>query len=448
MISESLHPSAFKSINEDLACSLCTNIPLAPVLSDCQRLYCPSCIEAWQKDVGTCPSCDRNLPGHVGKLTRIIASIHGQLETFCENRERGCEEWVKLSSRGDHFAVCGKAPVMCSNAGCEVVVNRNAVQHHEAKCDHRRVLCDLCTVPVSLALLPAHKETQCPQGMVECCGQKMRRADLDLHAKTCRDRQLVSCPLGCGKSVPHGELEAHVASNLLMHLHLVTVERGSSLHSLQSEVHRLKQTTEALTKEMTKAKAVLQQLQNERREAAWYGMGGWRQEPDGRCLWSVGNLNQRLKEASMKQQAVGPLHIMLPELIWSPHFYTHQSGYRFSLRLDLGSAPSVGLFIHLHQGDNDDNLHWPFNLDYTVQIGSVVSTIMQRDSFMLYSSMGRPPHDYSWGWANFCSITAFKEAIVGDTVDVSIYFHASTQSAPPPRLPSHPEKQYNGGAFC
>lgn len=34
-----------------------------------------------------------------------------------------------------------------------------------------------------------------------------------------------------------------------------------------------------------------------------------------------------------------------------------------------GNSANVGLFVHLHEGDHDDQLPWPFNLDYTVQLG-------------------------------------------------------------------------------
>ncbi len=69
------------------------------------------------------------------------------------------------------------------------------------------------------------------------------------------------------------------------------------------------------------------------------------------------------------------------------------------------------LFVHLHEGDYDEQMPWPFNQDYTVQVGEVISQITQRDSYMHYTSQGRPPHELSWGWANFCTLDAFKEAI-------------------------------------
>lgn len=444
MATDFLPAALFKSVPQDLLCSVCSNVPRNAVMPPCEHICCLPCAENWKNDVGTCPICEMSMVGRtMVPPGRIVLNLYRQLEMSCENKDRGCEAWIPIEDVVSHQANCPKALICCPNSGCGATVGRDTLPIHEANCPHRLVSCALCSATLSFSEMDEHDAKYCPMAEIECCGQKMRRGDLDRHCQQgCRDRQLVPCPLGCGKNVPQGDVEHHISSSLSSHLQLIVSERGNA-HALQQEVFRLTKTSDSISKELQKAKAAIQNLQAERRESAWYGMGGWRQDPEGRCVWSVGNMNQRLKAANLKQQATAPLQCYLPDLLWSPQFYTHQAGYRFSIRLDLGTAPnSIGLFIHLHQGENDDNLPWPFNLDYTVQFGSIQSTITQRDSYYLYSSMGRPPHEFSWGWANFCALSDFKEAIVGDTLDVAIFFHSSTSVPTAGRMPNpDPAKQ-------
>jgi len=306
---------------------------------------------------------------------------------------------------------------------------------------------------VKFNAVSAHRNSICPMAEMECtCGHKMRRADKEQHyGRGCPHRVPVGCPvIGCGRSVPQNELDAHITSTLSKHLQLMSVamqERDGALQRLTEEAQRT-------LKKLQEAEDKVTALEAEKRELRWYGMGLWRTEPDGRSVWTIGNVTQKLKEASLRQHAAAQAHVYLPLLIWSPQSYTHPSGgYRFSLRLDLGNSANVGLFVHLHEGDHDDQLPWPFNLDYTVQLGPIVSQITQRDSYMHYTSQGRPPHELSWGWANFCPLEAFKEAVSQDALDISVWFHTSTTPAPnaapavtpqgatapyPPHYPSQP----------
>ena len=189
------------------------------------------------------------------------------------------------------------------------------------------------------------------------------------------------------------------------------------------------------TQKLAEAEEKIANLEADKHEQSWYGMGLWRRDEGCRNVWTIGNMNQRLKDATLKHQASAQRQpgcsVYVPILLWSPQYYTQASfGYRFSLCLNI-SVHSVGLFIHLHEGEYDDQLPWPFNLDYTVQLGTIQSTITQRDSYMHYTSQGRPPHELSWGWANFCDLNSFKEALQNDSIEITAYFHASHASVTP-----------------
>eukprot|EP00668_Euglena_longa_P001823 GGOE01002140.1.p2 GENE.GGOE01002140.1~~GGOE01002140.1.p2 ORF type:complete len:488 (-),score=154.35 GGOE01002140.1:410-1741(-) len=428
-------------------------------MAPCQHICCPACLEGWK----TCPQCGVSIhPGEFSSPGRIIENLYGKLEMLCEFKGRSCDvrfPFANVSEMEEHVAQCPKAPCCCPNDGCAYTALRELMPEHEPQCEHRLIYCDLCSMAVKVNAVATHKTAVCPAAEIECsCGQKLRRADKEQHSlRTCPHRIPIMCPvIGCGRSVPQGELEAHVNSALVMHLQLMSVamqERDSTLQRLTDEVQRTQ-------KKLTEAEEKITALEAGQRDLSWYGMGLWRGEADGRNVWTIGNMNQKLKEASLKQHAGVQGQLYIPMLFWSPQHYTHPTGgYRFSLRVDLGSSLNVGLFVHLHEGDYDEQLPWPFNLDYTVQLGSIVSQITQRDSYMHYTSQGRPPHELSWGWANFCSVDSFKEAIQQDSVEISIWFHNSSVSGGPmvqqyqphgtatasqnayPRKPSNPHGQ-------
>lgn len=258
---------------------------------------------------------------------------------------------------------------------------------------------------------------------IECsCGQKMRRGEKEQHLLRCPHRVPVVCPVvGCGRSVPQGDLESHISGSLLVHFRLLSVatqERDATISRLSDELARTQ-------KKLLEAEEKIMKHEGDKHETWWYGMGMWRREEGCRNVWTIGNMNQRLKDANLKHNASAQSQVYIPILLWSPQYYTHPTGgYRFSLCLNFGPS-NIGLFIHLHEGEYDDQLPWPFNLDYTVQLGSITSSITQRESYMHYTSQGRPPHELSWGWANFCNLESFKEAIQNDSIDITAFFHAT-----------------------
>ncbi len=79
------------------------------------------------------------------QASRGIRNILAELKIRCEFFERGCRKFVELGDLERHVADCGFAPVVCSNAGCQLEVNKQDLIHHEtAVCELRRVQCHSC----------------------------------------------------------------------------------------------------------------------------------------------------------------------------------------------------------------------------------------------------------------------------------------------------------------
>ncbi|CAB4021941.1 RING finger 151-like [Paramuricea clavata] len=111
-----------------------------------QHLFCRACITRHLTNSQTCPTCMQKL--RIDTLTqapRAVTNFLCELTIRCDFYDRGCVVLIELGDLENHLKECGFAPVVCSNAGCELVVNQRDLVHHEsAVCEQRRVKCHNC----------------------------------------------------------------------------------------------------------------------------------------------------------------------------------------------------------------------------------------------------------------------------------------------------------------
>ena len=134
-------------ISQSFHCIICTNVFKDPVMCrHNEHLFCRACITRHLMNSQTCPTCMEPLT--VDTLTqapRGVRNILAELKIRCEFFDRGCAKFVELGDLERHVADCGFAPVVCSNAGCQLEVNKQDLIHHEtAVCELRRVQCHSC----------------------------------------------------------------------------------------------------------------------------------------------------------------------------------------------------------------------------------------------------------------------------------------------------------------
>ncbi len=134
-------------VSQSFHCIICTNVFKDPVMCrHNEHLFCRACITRHLMNSQTCPTCMEPLT--VDTLTqapRGIRNILAELKIRCEFFDRGCGKFVELGDLERHVADCGFAPVVCSNAGCQLEVNKQDLIHHEtAMCELRRVQCHSC----------------------------------------------------------------------------------------------------------------------------------------------------------------------------------------------------------------------------------------------------------------------------------------------------------------
>ena len=134
-------------VSQSFHCIICMNVFKDPVMCrHNEHLFCRACITRHLTNSQTCPTCMQPLTlDTLTQAPRGIRNILAELKIRCEFFERGCVKFVELGDLKRHVADCGFAPAVCSNAGCQLEVNKQDLIHHEtAVCELRRVQCHSC----------------------------------------------------------------------------------------------------------------------------------------------------------------------------------------------------------------------------------------------------------------------------------------------------------------
>ena len=130
-------------VGHTLHCGICLNVLKDPVM--CQQnehLFCRGCVTPHLMYSETCPSCIQPLTVEsLREAPRTVTNLLSELKIACDYAGRGCEDFVELGNLERHVADCGFAPAVCSNEGCQLVVNKQDLLHHEtAVCELRRII--------------------------------------------------------------------------------------------------------------------------------------------------------------------------------------------------------------------------------------------------------------------------------------------------------------------
>ena len=99
---------------------------------------------------------------------------------------------------------------------------------------------------------------------------------------------------------------------------------------------------------------------------------------------------------------------------YSPPFYTHSKGYKLKLEIEPGESGYLSIYYaRLLEGEHDESLKWPMNVEVTVEMANWFSNnfhILKRIHIGNgnVSVRGRVPKgskeaEGNWGFAEFCS---------------------------------------------
>ena len=96
----------FLSPPPDLVCPICKEILFRPVQSQCQHIFCYTCVQEWLSHAGkqaNCPCCLQHLvPSLFSRAPRILMNVISTLPVLC----RSCKESVPLEQLTIHEQQC------------------------------------------------------------------------------------------------------------------------------------------------------------------------------------------------------------------------------------------------------------------------------------------------------------------------------------------------------
>ena len=133
-------------LSDNLHCAICSCVLRDPSMCKNEHYFCRGCITKHLENSHTCPCCNQDLTVEsLADAPRIVRNLLSEQRIRCDHHERGCQEIVQLGNLASHVAVCGKAPVVCTNEECSREINReDKVRHESEECRFRKVKCRNC----------------------------------------------------------------------------------------------------------------------------------------------------------------------------------------------------------------------------------------------------------------------------------------------------------------
>ena len=399
------------AVPEHYYCSKCSLVARELVLTNCcGESFCQACVVADEN----CPQCgvvkvDTMKPL---KYHRKIAELH----IYCSHKERGCGWSGLLGELDAHLDPdldnCQYADVLCPLSCPQAVPKNKMEQHLLGECIKREHTCQHCGFKATYEDVVDTHLPECKYVPIQCpnfCGVTCEREDLEHHMKMCR-LQEVSCEfreLGCEETFEREKETSHYDQFVSKHLILVArAERQTAALVLEHEKKI------ALTQELEEKVEDLQQKNNtlqsalrvqeekfidlerkfELQEGLLKAYETKLSTQDEQLQEQKLLLKQVFQEkkafntsliSSLKKTGVNisqgftiesfTQKIEEHRICYSPDMYTHLLGYKFCIAVYAGGVStskgkSVSACIHVKNGEYDDNLDWPANAVFSIEV--------------------------------------------------------------------------------
>ena len=271
-------------VGHTLHCGICLNVLKDPVMCrQNEHLFCRGCVTPHLMYSETCPSCMQPLTVEsLREAPRTVTNLLSELKIACDYAGRGCEDFVELGNLERHVADCGFAPAVCSNEGCQLVVNKQDLLHHEtAMCELRRIIScneireEMDTMKVSLVAV----------------NEKLKEVGQKLETRMDKVQENVKAEVG-NVAAEVGNVAAEVG-NVAAKVEMVQGQlnkQGECISQLKADNAELKKSLNEITKQLERmAQQMLQGVHAEqmKKDIAEGGMdrepmvvvaGGWNGE--------------------------------------------------------------------------------------------------------------------------------------------------------------------------
>ena len=200
-------------VDENLVCPICRVALVAPVITQCDHVFCHRCLVQAHALNPVCP-VDRQPLKLLSDTHAAPKIIHNQLDNltaYCPNRPQGCVLVVARSLVENHVTrYCDKTMVPCPHPSCGGTVARRDVGKG---CLHYEVPCEYCERVIQKAGLEEHQDKECPNRKTDCelCGAEFVRHKQEEHTKECPEVEIACrfAPFGCTRQMSRRQVDEH-----------------------------------------------------------------------------------------------------------------------------------------------------------------------------------------------------------------------------------------------
>ena len=140
------------TVDDNFICSICLGVLKNPVQCEHNEHYfCSGCIKKHvEKTSHSCPACQDKLTLEtLRKAPRVVVDLISRYRISCDHQTRGCEAVLELAHLQTHVKNCDFMPVSCSNEGCDEVISKRDVEHHERELCRFKTTWDDCKKTVA-----------------------------------------------------------------------------------------------------------------------------------------------------------------------------------------------------------------------------------------------------------------------------------------------------------
>ncbi|KAK7111855.1 TNF receptor-associated factor 6-like [Littorina saxatilis] len=337
-------------VDNKYICPICLSVMCDAMQTVCGHRFCKSCITrvAGDRPWGRCP-VDKTALRRPEQLFNDVAMRREilSLNIKCRNSNKECTWTGELRDSETHLKDCPLESMTCP-LGCEKQLLRGQMTMHKEECPKRSIVCGHCKESIVFNKMHKHEVVDCSRYPVSCtlCGQTgVPRGEIAHHM----DSTTGSCPqanvvckflsVGCHFQDKRKDMVKHYDANTESHLSL-----------LMNQVVKMTVTNDMLRDELCTAKGKLTETSMQIAEHTETMKQLKERTVCGRLLWKLDLSNMQ----------------PLPNMVFSPPFYSSCPGYQMRLRLDFrgvsdGEDVYSSVFLVLQKGEFDQDLMFPYN---------------------------------------------------------------------------------------
>ncbi|XP_061171996.1 TNF receptor-associated factor 3-like [Saccostrea echinata] len=229
----------FVSLPAKYRCTICRGVLRDAVQTLCGHRACGQCVDQLLTGNPKRIKCPAN-----EEFCVILngTEIHGDfsirrevrnLEVYCAHQQEGCKEIIQWRKLEVHVKTCEYKVTFCRYhpAGCQINLPKKDEESHAVNCEFRTVCCELCSQHQTYNRLKKHKETECPNVIVNCkynCEkQPCPRLEMNVHAEAECPKRPRFCKyhtIGCDFTGSEEEIRRHCQVSQDQHIQLTALQ--------------------------------------------------------------------------------------------------------------------------------------------------------------------------------------------------------------------------------